>query len=245
MGYAMTDSPSSGTTASDDSTARAENLPRTAWANGSAMMRDYYDHEWGLPVTTEAGLYERVCLEGFQAGLSWATILARRDAFRRAFADFDPDVVAKYTDRTVEALLRDASIIRSKPKIMAAIGNARATLDLRRAADQDPMLQGFSLPLQNGSSLQIGSGLPALVWSHAPETTPSPTRAEEVPTQSPESVALARALKKHGFRFVGPTTIFALMEAVGMVDTHWVGSHKRAVSKIYSPEGRRHAFVVD
>lgn len=239
----MTASPSSGTAATDDSTANSRNLPRTAWANGSAMMREYYDHEWGLPVISEAGLYERVCLEGFQAGLSWATILARRDAFRRAFADFDPDVVAKYTDQTGEELLQDASIIRSRPKIMAAIGNARATLELREAAERDPMLQGFSLPLQDGESLQIASGLPALVWSHAPETTPSPTRADEVPTQSPESVALARALKKHGFRFVGPTTIFALMEAVGIVDTHWVGSHKRAVSKIYAPDGHRHAFV--
>ncbi|WP_129360982.1 MULTISPECIES: DNA-3-methyladenine glycosylase I [Micrococcaceae] len=219
-----------------------EALPRTEWANGSAMMRDYYDHEWGLPVISEAGLYERVCLEGFQAGLSWATILARRDAFRRAFAAFDPEAVAEFSDDDVERLVEDASIIRSRPKILAAIGNARATLELRGAPDADPLTRGFILPLWGGGELEIADGLPALIWSHAPKVTPLPESIAEVPTQSTESQALSKDLKERGFRFVGPTTAYALMEAVGIVDTHWVGSHKRGASRIYSPEGQRREF---
>lgn len=218
-------------------------LPRSTWANGSAMMRDYYDNEWGIPVATEAGLYERVCLEGFQAGLSWATILARREAFRAAFAHFDPDEVSLFEEADVEKLVENAAIIRSRPKILAAIGNARATVQLRERASEDSGLRGFALPLWDGTSLEIPDGLPALIWSHAPESTPLPRTASEVPTQSAESAALSRELKRRGFRFVGPTTAFALMEAVGMVDTHWLGSHKRGASRVFSPEGRRHAFV--
>lgn len=216
-------------------------LARSEWANGSAMMRDYYDHEWGIPVVSEAGLYERLCLEGFQAGLSWATILARREAFREAFADFDPDVVARFTDDDVERLVGNAAIIRSGPKIRSAISNARATIALRDHTE--PVLAGWTLPLQNGETLDIEPGLPSLIWSFAPTSTPAPEAASDVPTQSSESVALCKELKRRGFSFVGPTTAYALMEAVGMVDTHWVGSHQRGVSQIFSPEGRRTELV--
>lgn len=214
---------------------------RTPWGNGSAMMRDYYDHEWGLPVTTEAGLYERVCLEGFQAGLSWATILGRREAFREAFEGFDPEAVARFTDDDVERLVTNAAIIRSRAKIRAAIGNARATLALRD--HDDPQLAGWSLPLTDGSCLTIEPGLPSLMWSYAPTVTPMPASMADVPTQSTESRALCKELKGRGFSFVGPTTVYALMEAVGMVDTHWLESHRRGVSRIFSPEGRRAELI--
>lgn len=214
---------------------------RTPWGNGSAMMRDYYDHEWGLPVTTEAGLYERVCLEGFQAGLSWATILSRREAFRQAFEGFDPEIVAGFTDEDVERLATNAAIIRSRAKIRAAVGNARATLALRDL--DDPRLAGWSLPLTDGTVLEIDPGLPSLIWSYAPSTTPEPGSMADVPTQSPESRALCKELKSLGFSYVGPTTTYALMEAIGMVDTHWVESHQRGASRIFSPEARRAELI--
>ncbi|WP_460688742.1 DNA-3-methyladenine glycosylase I [Nesterenkonia suensis] len=187
-----------------------DGLARTAWAMDSEMMRHYYDTEWGMPVWDERGLFERLSLEGFQAGLSWATILAKRENFRRAFAEFDPDAVAAFGEDDVERLLQDAGIVRHRGKITATIGNARATVALR--AD---------------------GGLPALIWSHRPEETPAPRSLAEVPTRSPESEALAARLRAAGFRFVGPTTMFALMEAVGIVDTHLVGSHRRGASGIW------------
>ncbi|GAA1172498.1 DNA-3-methyladenine glycosylase I [Nesterenkonia xinjiangensis] len=189
----------------------SDGLARTAWAMGSDMMRHYYDTEWGMPVRDERGLFERLSLEGFQAGLSWATILAKRENFRQAFADFDPDAVARFDQHDVERLLQDAGIIRHRGKITATIGNARATVDLREKG-----------------------GLAELIWSHRPKETPVPRSLAEVPTRSPESEALAKRLRAAGFRFVGPTTMFALMEAVGVVDTHLVGSHRRGASGVWS-----------
>jgi DNA-3-methyladenine glycosylase I len=173
---------------------------RCAWAGPDAMMRDYHDDEWGRTIRDEAGLYERVCLEGFQSGLSWRTILNKRPAFRAAFGDFDPDVVAAFDDRDVERLLGDAGIVRSRPKIDAAIANARAVIDLR--AD---------------------GGLASLVWSFRPADAPVARSFAELPTQSAESVALAKELRRRGFRFVGPTTMYALMQAVGLVNGHLAG----------------------
>jgi len=186
-----------------------DGLPRTPWALGSEMMLHYYDTEWGVPVRDEHGLFERLCLEGFQSGLSWSTILSKRENFRAAFANFDPEIVARYTQADVQRLLEDAGIIRHRGKIDATIGNAKATLALRE--------QG---------------GLAALIWSFKPEQTPVPHSLEEVPTRSAESEALAKRLKQEGFRFVGPTTAYALMEAIGMVDTHVVGSYRRGSSGV-------------
>jgi DNA-3-methyladenine glycosylase I len=174
------------------------------------LLREYYDTEWGMPVHGEQALFERISLEAFQAGLSWATILRKREAFRAAFDCFAPDLVAGYTEADVQRLLGDAGIVRNRRKIEAAVTNARATIDLRE--------QG---------------GLDAFIWSFLPESTPCPRTVEEVPTTSPESVALSKALRGKGFAFVGPTTMFALMEAIGMVDTHLVDSHRRGSSGIW------------
>ncbi|WP_206064710.1 DNA-3-methyladenine glycosylase I [Kocuria sediminis] len=194
----------------------ADGLTRPVWAATDPLLQAYYDTEWGMPVRDERGLYERICLEGFQAGLSWATILRKRPAFRAAFADFDPDVVAGFGDSDVDRLLADAGIVRHRGKIEAAVGNARATVALRAEG-----------------------GLPGLVWSFRPAATPRPRTAAEVPTRSAESEDLSRALRARGFRFVGPTTMYALMEAVGIVDTHLVGSHRRGSSGVWpEPDGR-------
>lgn len=200
----MNDSENDGTVLCDDG------LRRPPWAASDPLLRDYYDTEWGVPVRDETGLYERIVLEGFQAGLSWATVLRKRPAFREAFAGFVPDVVAAFDEGDRQRLLSDAALIRNAAKIDAAVHNARATVALR--AD---------------------GGLVDLVWSHRPERTPEPRTMSEVPTVSPESEALARDLKKAGFRFVGPTTMFALMEAVGVVDTHLMDSHRRGCSGIW------------
>jgi DNA-3-methyladenine glycosylase I len=187
-----------------------DGLARPLWAASDPLLMEYYDTEWGMPVRDERGLYERICLEGFQSGLSWATILRKRPNFRAAFADFDPDVVATYTKADVERLLGDAGIIRHRGKIQAAITNARATIALREEG-----------------------GLVDLVWSFQPTDTPRPSDHSQVPTVSDESKALSKALRKKGFAFVGPTTMYALMEAVGIVDTHLVTSHRRGSSGVW------------
>lgn len=187
-----------------------DGLVRPRWAATDPLLREYYDTEWGMPVRDERGLFERLSLEAFQSGLSWAIVLRKRPAFRHAFAQFDPEAVAAYDDDDVDRLLTDAAIIRNRAKILATIGNARATLALREEG-----------------------GLVSLVWGFQPAQTPRPTVAADIPTTSPESRALAAALKSRGFRFVGPTTAFALMEAVGMVDTHLVGSHRRGTSGVW------------
>lgn len=187
-----------------------DGLARPPWAASSELLREYYDTEWGMPITDERGLFERLSLEAFQSGLSWAIILKKREDFRRAFAGFDPDAVAVFGQSQIDQLLQDAGIVRNRRKIEATISNARATVALRAAG-----------------------GLSELIWSHRPQHTPQPATLAEIPTQSPESVALSKALKRAGFRFVGPTTMFALMEAIGMVDTHLLGSHRRGSSGIW------------
>ena len=187
-----------------------DGLARPPWAAVDPMLRAYYDTEWGLPVRDEQGLYERISLEAFQAGLSWATILRKRPAFRAAFSDFHPETVSAFTDSDVERLLLDAGIVRNRSKIVAAIGNARATIALRD-----------------------DGGLVDFVWAFRPENTPEPRFPADIPTTSPESVALAKALRKRGFAFVGPTTMYALMEAIGMIDTPLMTSHRRGTSGVW------------
>jgi len=173
--------------------------PRCPWGISTPDYVAYHDDEWGRPVRDDRGMYERLSLEAFQSGLSWITILRKRAAFRAAFAGFDPTVVAGFGEDDVERLLSDTGIVRNRAKILATIGNARAAL---------------ALP----------AGLAALTWSYAPSAQAvAPRSAADVPATTPDSVALARGLRSHGFRFVGPTTAYALMQAVGMVDDHLVG----------------------
>ena len=183
---------------------------RPPWAASDPLLREYYDTEWGMPVYSERGVFERISLEAFQSGLSWATILQKRPAFRDAFAGFDPDVVAAFDSNDVARLLADTAIVRNRRKIEATITNAAATVALRERG-----------------------GLAEFVWSFRPEQTPLPRTMADVPTQSAESVALSRALKRAGFTFVGPTTMFALMEAIGIVDTHLLASHRRGSSGLW------------
>lgn len=187
-----------------------DGLARPPWAATDPLMREYYDTEWGMPIRDEQGLFERISLEAFQSGLSWATILRKRPAFREGFRNFDPERVASLTEADVDKLLANPGIIRNQRKIRATIANAQATLLLREKG-----------------------GLVDFVWGFQPADTPRPETPEEVPTQSAESLALSKALKKEGFSFVGPTTMFALMEAIGMVDTHLVSSHRRGSSGIW------------
>ncbi len=168
------------------------------WESSDPAYNVYHDEEWGRPVVDERGLYERFCLEGFQSGLSWLTILRKREGFRAAFAGFDPERVARLGERDVKRLLADASIVRHRGKIEATIANARATLELREA----------------------GTPLPSLVWSHRPERHSPPRSHADWHTQTPESESLSKALRKAGFRFVGPTTAYAAMQACGVVNDH-------------------------
>lgn len=188
-----------------------DGLVRPTWASHDELLRSYYDTEWGLPVHDEAGVFERLVLEGFQAGLSWRTVLAKREAFRQAFDGFVPDRVAAFTSDDVDHLVSTPGIIHNRRKIDAAISNARATVAMR-----------------NDSAVADGpSHLGELVWSYRPTLDPLPRSKDEVPTQLPESVALAADLKSRGFCFVGPTTMLALMAAIGIVNTDIVGTHRR------------------
>ena len=177
------------------------------FGDGDPVYERYHDEEWGFPVLDERGLFERMSLEAFQSGLSWRTILNKREAFRAAFAGFDPDAVAGFGDADVERLMADAGIVRNRAKIEATLANARATVALRAA----------------------GEPLDALLRAHAPAPLdpPAASLAELRPT-APETVALARRLKRHGFRFVGPTTLYALMQACGLVNDHLAGCPWRA-----------------
>jgi DNA-3-methyladenine glycosylase I len=180
------------------------------FGDGDPLYEAYHDGEWGFPVTDERGLFERLCLEGFQSGLSWITILRKREAFRTAFAGFEPDAIAGFGADDVERLMNDAGIVRNRAKIEATVANARATVDLRDS----------------------GTPLQELVWGHRPEPVPVPASFADVPAQLPEAVALAKALKKAGFRFVGPTTVYAAMQACGLVNDHlaacWVRDEVQA-----------------
>ncbi len=180
-----------------------DGLQRCSWAGTADDYRDYHDAEWGLPVHGEAALLERITLEAFQSGLSWLTILRKRPAFRAAFADFDADTVARFDATDRARLLADGGIVRNRRKIDAAVANARATVALRE-----------------------DGGLDRLFWSFAPASHARPASLDDTPAQTPESVALAKALKKAGFRHVGPTTMYAAMQACGVVDDHVVGCHR-------------------
>lgn len=192
-----------------------DGLVRPTWASRDPLLREYYDCEWGMPVHDEVGVFERLVLEGFQSGLAWRTVLAKRPAFRDAFDGFRPERVAAFGDEQVAALMSNAEIIRNRRKIEAAIANARATLAMR------------SVGPEHGEACESPSHLGQLVWMFRPLVDPQPTCSEEVPTRSPESQALAAALKRRGFRFVGPTTMFALMSAIGIVNADIVGTYRR------------------
>jgi DNA-3-methyladenine glycosylase I len=177
----------------------ADGVARCGWAVGDPLYERYHDHEWGRPVLGDQATFELLTLEGFQAGLAWITILRKRTSFREAFAGFEPRQVAAFDDGDVERLLRNDGIVRHRGKIEAAIGNARVALELP-------------------------TGLSQLVWSYAP--APRGRRATslaEIPASTAESAALSKELKRHGFRFVGPTTVYAFMQAAGLVDDHLEG----------------------
>src|SRR4051812_20626602 len=179
-----------------------DGMPRCSWALSAPEYLRYHDEEWGRPVVADDALFERLSLEAFQSGLSWLTILRKRDAFRSAFAGFRIGRVARFGDADVDRLLGDAGIVRNRAKIVAAIENARVADDLE--------------------------SLSALIWSHRPPRRKAPRRGEDVPATTPESEALARDLRQRGFRFVGPTTAYALMQACGLVNDHLMGCGVRA-----------------
>lgn len=183
----------------------ADGLGRCPWSAATPDLTEYHDAEWGFPVHGERALFERISLECFQSGLSWLTILRKRAAFRRAFADFDPHRVAAFDGEDRQRLLADAGIIRNRAKIDATIGNAKAIVAL-------------------------GESLDDLLWSFAPDATGRDRvrTAGKLPTTTRESTAMARALKRRGFVFVGPTTCYALMQATGMVDDHLLGCWRAA-----------------
>ena len=180
----------------DDSRVRCGWIDRSRLAPADFVLyRDYHDTEWGQPLRDSTSLFERVSLEAFQSGLSWLIILRKRENFRRAFHRFDVEKVARFTDRDIERLMNDAGIVRNRSKIEATIANARAVADL---------------------DVDLGE----LLWSFAPPPRPRPVDLSGVPAVTPESTAMAKELKRRGFRFVGPTTAYALMQATGMVDDH-------------------------
>ena len=192
-----------------------DGLARCRWGGSTPDYLRYHDEEWGKPVRDADGLYEKLCLEAFQSGLSWLTILRKREAFRAAFAGFDIAAVARFGERDVERLLADAGIVRHRGKIEAAIANARAVLELRAQ----------------------GTPLHELVWAHAPPERPPPRSWDDWPAQTPESKELSKRLKRAGFRFVGPTTAYATMQACGLVNDHLAGCWVRPeVEALSSPE---------
>ncbi|TDD65820.1 DNA-3-methyladenine glycosylase I [Actinomadura darangshiensis] len=178
-----------------------DGLARCPWGLSAPDYVAYHDDEWGRPVRDDQGLYERLCLEAFQSGLSWLTILRKREGFRAAFRGFDAEKVAAFGPDDVERLMADAAIVRNRAKIDAAVANARAALDLP-------------------------DGLAATAWRYADPDSPSYTEMSEVPAYTDASKALAKDLKKNGFRFVGPTTAYALMQACGLVNDHLTGCHR-------------------
>ena len=178
----------------------ADGLARCPWAGSDPLYQRYHDEEWGREVRGEDALFERICLEAFQSGLAWITILRKREGFRAAFAGFEIAKVAEFGEEDVVRLLADAGIVRNGAKINAAVTNARA-------------------------ALALDGGLTDLIWSHAPAKRKRPRSTQEIPATTPESIALAKSLKKLGFAFVGPTTSYALMQACGLVDDHLLACH--------------------
>ncbi|EER58017.1 DNA-3-methyladenine glycosylase I, partial [Acidovorax delafieldii 2AN] len=183
--------------------------PRCAWCQATPLYRHYHDQEWGFPVVDDRRLFEKLCLEGFQAGLSWLTILNKREGFRAAFAGFDAEAIAAFDAHDVERLVQDAAIVRHRGKIESTINNARRVLELRR---------------------EFGS-LAHYVWRYEPAPADRPERiTREVArtlSTSPASIALSKDLKKRGWSFVGPTTVYAFMQAMGLVNDHLEGCHAR------------------
>jgi len=188
----------------------ADGLARCAWVGDDELYRRYHDEEWGVPKRDDRVLFEKLCLEGFQAGLSWITILRRREGFRAAFAGFDPEALARWGEAERDRLVADDRIIRNRAKIEATIGNARALLALQ--AEHGP------------------TALTGLIWSFAPaeRSGSRPRTFTDLPAATPESLALSTALKRAGFRFVGATTVYALMQSAGLVDDHIEGCHRVA-----------------
>ncbi len=178
-------------------------LTRCQWAAHDPLLQDYHDHEWGRPVRGDTALFERITLEAFQSGLSWLIVLRKREAFRTAFAGFEPAVVAQFSDEDRARLLADAGIIRNRAKVDATLANARALLDLQRAEGE--------------------GALDRVVWSHRPVVHDRPADSAAIASTSPQSQALARELRAKGFRFVGPTTMYAAMQACGLVNDHVLG----------------------
>ena len=174
---------------------------RCWWGASTPDYADYHDEEWGRPIRDDRGMYERLCLEAFQSGLSWLTILRKREAFRAAFAGFEPAAVAAFGEQDVVRLMADAGIVRNRLKIDAAIANARVVAAMERD----------------------GESLAELLWSFAPGERPAPRTPADIPAVTPESTAMAKELKRRGFRFVGPTTAYALMQASGIVNDHLDG----------------------
>jgi DNA-3-methyladenine glycosylase I len=185
----------------DGLAAGPDGRPRCAWGLSTPEYVAYHDEEWGKPVRGDDALYERLCLEAFQSGLAWITILRKRENFRRAFDGFEIATVATYTDEDRERLMQDAGIVRNRAKIDAAIANANAAKRLQ----------------------EEGHSLTSLVWQFEPPQRAAPRTIRDVPAQTPESKALAKALKQNGFRFVGPTTAYAAMQACGLVNDHLEG----------------------
>jgi DNA-3-methyladenine glycosylase I len=186
-----------------------DKFKRCSWCASDPIYVAYHDNEWGRPVHDDNKLFEKICLEGFQAGLSWLTILRKRENFRTAFKGFDPQVVAKFTSRDVERLMKNEGIVRNRMKIEATIANAKATLKVQR---------------------ELGS-LDALIWSFAPKKPAKmPKQFGDVPTSTPESKALSKELLKRGFKFVGPTTMYAAMQSLGLVNDHFATCHARKTS---------------
>lgn len=204
--------------------------PRCTWPGLACNARylAYHDQEWGVPVRDDRRLLEKLILEGFQSGLSWLTILKKREDFRRAFHGFDPERVARYGETDVARLLADPGIVRSRAKIEAAIANARAYLDLREASDGS-----------TASDRALSDDpLAALLWGMLPDgpVVNRPAAHGDVPAQTPLSAAMAKELKSRGFRFVGPTTAYAFMQSVGMVNDHLVSCHRHGVCEALQRE---------
>jgi DNA-3-methyladenine glycosylase I len=188
----------SDTASPNDTVVGDDGRTRCGWGASPPIYVDYHDVEWGRPVVDDDRLFEKMCLEGFQSGLSWLTILNKRENFRAAFAGFRIAEVAEFDESDVDRLLGDAGIVRHRGKITAAIDNARAARELQES----------------------GTSLATLVWSFAPDERPAPSSFAEVGSTVPESIALSKDLKRRGFRFVGPTTMYALMQAMGLVNDH-------------------------
>ena len=187
-----------------------DKLKRCSWCASDPIYIAYHDNEWGRPVHDDNKLFEKICLEGFQAGLSWLTILRKRENFRTAFKGFDPQVVAKFTSRDVERLMKNEGIVRNRMKIEATIANAKATLKVQR---------------------ELGS-LDALIWSFAPKKPAKmPKQFGDIPASTPESKALSKELLTRGFKFVGPTTMYAAMQSLGLVNDHFATCHARKTSQ--------------